>query len=178
VQYWSNQGQPRRRIVALHHAYHGDTVGAMSVSEDSIFTRAFSPLMFGVDRVDPPYCYRCPLGLTYPSCDVKCATDTKDLIEYETSGEVAVFIGECIQGVGGTIVPPPEYFEIADDIINKHGGLCIADEVQTGFGRTGNKYWGFQNWDVMPDMVTMAKGIGNGVPIAAGVTTPRNREPR
>ncbi len=88
--------------------------------------------------------------------------DVEDLIRYETPGEVACFIAEPIQGVGGTVTPPREYFEIVYEIIRKHGGLCIADEVQTGFGRTGTAFWGFENWGVTPDIVTMAKGIGNG----------------
>jgi alanine-glyoxylate transaminase/(R)-3-amino-2-methylpropionate-pyruvate transaminase len=103
---------------------------------------------------------------------VKCARDAEDLIRYETNGEVACFIGEPIQGVGGTIVPPPEYFGIVYDAVRRHGGLCVADEVQTGFGRTGDHYWGFQHWGVKPDLVTMAKGLGNGAPIAAMTTRP------
>ncbi len=82
----------------------------------------------------------------------------------------ACFIGEPIQGVGGAVTPPPEYFPIVYDIVRKHGGLCIADEVQTGFGRTGEHFWGFENWGVTPDLVTLAKGIGNGIPLAACVT--------
>jgi alanine-glyoxylate transaminase/(R)-3-amino-2-methylpropionate-pyruvate transaminase len=103
---------------------------------------------------------------------VKCARDVEDLIRYETPGEVACFIAEPIQGVGGAVTPPKEYFQIAYDIVRKHGGLCIADEVQTGFGRTGTKYWGFENWGVTPDLVTTAKGIGNGAPLAACITRP------
>jgi alanine-glyoxylate transaminase/(R)-3-amino-2-methylpropionate-pyruvate transaminase len=94
------------------------------------------------------------------------------LIRYETSGEVACFIGETIQGVGGTVTPPPEYFQIVYDIVRQHGGQCIADEVQTGFGRTGTHFWGFENWGVTPDLVTMAKGMGNGAPLGACVTRP------
>ena len=90
---------------------------------------------------------------------------------------MACFIGEPIQGVGGTVTPPPEYFQIVYDIVRKHGGLCIADEVQTGFGRTGQHFWGFENWGVTPDIVTMAKGIGNGVPLAAPASLGR-RSPR
>jgi alanine-glyoxylate transaminase/(R)-3-amino-2-methylpropionate-pyruvate transaminase len=120
----------------------------------------------------PGYCNRCPFGLTYPSCNVKCATDTEEMIKYETSGQIAGFIGEPIQGVGGVVVPPPEYFKIVYDIVRKYGGICIADEVQTGFGRTGTKFWGFENWGVTPDMVTMAKGIGNGCPLGAMTTRP------
>jgi alanine-glyoxylate transaminase/(R)-3-amino-2-methylpropionate-pyruvate transaminase len=103
---------------------------------------------------------------------VKCARDSEDLIRYETPGAVAAFIGEPIQGVGGAVTPPPEYFAIVYDTVRKHGGLCIADEVQTGFGRTGEHFWGFENWGVTPDLVTMAKGIGNGAPLGACVTRP------
>jgi alanine-glyoxylate transaminase/(R)-3-amino-2-methylpropionate-pyruvate transaminase len=103
---------------------------------------------------------------------LKCAKDVKDLIEYETCGEVAVFIGECLQGVGGVVTPPKEYFKIVYDIVRKHGGICVADEVQGGFGRTGTKFWAFENWDITPDAVTMAKGIGNGIPLGALATRP------
>jgi alanine-glyoxylate transaminase/(R)-3-amino-2-methylpropionate-pyruvate transaminase len=120
----------------------------------------------------PGYCYRCPLGLAYPSCELKCARDVEDVIRYQSSGVVAALIGESIQGVGGVVTPPREYFPIVYDIVRNHGGLCIADEVQTGFGRTGEHFWGFENWGVIPDLVTMAKGIGNGVPLGACVTRP------
>jgi alanine-glyoxylate transaminase/(R)-3-amino-2-methylpropionate-pyruvate transaminase len=103
---------------------------------------------------------------------VRCAHDVEPLIRYETSGSVAAFIGEPIQGVGGVVTPPPEYFGIIYEIVRRHGGLCIADEVQTGFGRTGTRFWGFENWGVTPDLVTMAKGIGNGAPLGACVTRP------
>jgi alanine-glyoxylate transaminase/(R)-3-amino-2-methylpropionate-pyruvate transaminase len=117
------------------------------------------------------YCYRCPYGLEYPSCGLKCAYDVKNVIEYQTPGEIACFIGEPIQGVGGTVTPPKEFFQIVYDIVRQHGGICIADEVQGGFGRTGRHYWSHQNYDVTPDMVTMAKGIGNGAPLGAMTTT-------
>jgi alanine-glyoxylate transaminase/(R)-3-amino-2-methylpropionate-pyruvate transaminase len=116
------------------------------------------------------YCYRCPYGLTYPSCDLKCAHDVKEVIEYQTCGEVACFIGEPIQGVGGAVTPPKEFFQIVYDIVRQHGGICIADEVQGGFGRTGTHYWAHENYDVVPEMVTMAKGIGNGAPLGAMTT--------
>ena len=113
---------------------------------------------------------------------MKCAHDVENVIRYETPGEVACFIGEPIQGVGGAVTPPKEYFEIVYDIVRKYGGLCIADEVQTGFGRTGEHFWGFENWGVTPDMVTMAKGIGNGAPLGGVRHAARDRrddeEPR
>ncbi len=159
------------QIVSLRNGYHGGTGAAMSLTAQSSWKfNSTTPLP--VKNAMPGYCYRCPLGLTYPSCEVKCAQDVKSVIEYETSGEIAVFIAECIQGVGGVIVPPKEYFQIVYDIVRKHGGLCIADEVQGGFGRTGSKFWAFENWNVTPDIVTMAKGIANGYPLGAMVTRP------
>jgi len=127
---------------------------------------------YALKNINAGYCYRCPYGLEYPSCGLKCAHDAKNVIEYETSGEVAVFIAECIQGVGGTVVPPKEYFQIVYDIVRQHGGICVADEVQGGFGRTGENFWAFEHFGVTPDIVTMAKGIGNGAPLAAMVTRP------
>ncbi len=117
------------------------------------------------------YCYRCPFGLTYPSCEVRCATDVKELIRTTTSGRVAGMIAEPIQGVGGFITPPKEYFSIVAGIVREHGGIFISDEVQTAWGRTGNRWWGIEHWDVTPDVVTSAKGLANGLPI--GLTAAR-----
>jgi len=157
-------------LLTLRNGYHGGSQMPMSMT--AVGTWRFPvPAAGNVKHVTPGYCYRCPFGLEYPSCDLKCAHDVEDVISYETCGEVACFIAEPIQGVGGTVVPPPEYFKVVYDIVRKHGGLCIADEVQTGFGRTGEHYWGFENFGVTPDMVTMAKGIGNGAPL--GVVTTR-----
>jgi alanine-glyoxylate transaminase/(R)-3-amino-2-methylpropionate-pyruvate transaminase len=161
----------RSEIIALRNGYHGGTQGTMALTAHSTWKFKTNPSV-GIKHTSPGYCYRCPLGLEYPSCNVKCATDIENVIRYETSGEPACFIGEPIQGVGGTVTPPPEYFGIVYDIVRKYGGLCIADEVQTGFGRTGTKFWGFENWGVTPDLVTMAKGIGNGAPLGACVTRP------
>lgn len=158
-------------VLALRNAYHGGTSIPMSLSALSTWKFKSSPSI-NVKHVTPGYCYRCPYALTYPACDLKCAREVEAIIRYETSGTLACFIGEPIQGVGGTIVPPAEYFGIVYEIVRKYGGLCIADEVQTGFGRTGRHYWGFENWNVRPDIVTMAKGLGNGAPIAAMVSRP------
>jgi alanine-glyoxylate transaminase/(R)-3-amino-2-methylpropionate-pyruvate transaminase len=158
-------------IISLRNGYHGGTGAAMALTAKSSWKfKSTTPL--AVKNAVPGYCYRCPYDLTYPSCELKCAQDVKNVIEYETSGEVAVFIAECIQGVGGVIVPPKEYFQIVYDIVRQHGGLCVADEVQGGFGRTGTKFWAFENWNVTPDIVTMAKGIANGAPLGAMVTRP------
>lgn len=158
-------------VISLRNGYHGGTQGAMALT--AVGTWKFkSSAAANVKNATPGYCYRCPYGLTYPSCDVRCAKDVESLIRYETSGTVAAFIGEAIQGVGGVVTPPPEYFGIVYEIVRRYGGLCIADEVQTGFGRTGTGFWGFENWGVAPDLVTMAKGIGNGAPLGACVTRP------
>lgn len=158
-------------VIALRNAYHGGTSLPMSLTAHGNWKFKTNPSN-GIHHATAGYCYRCPYGLEYPSCELKCAHDLRDLIRYETPGEVACFMGEPIQGVGGVVMPPPEYFKIIYDIVRQHGGLCIADEVQGGFGRTGHHYWSHQNWDVVPDIVTMAKGIGNGVPLAAMTTRP------
>ena len=158
-------------VIAVRNGYHGGTSIPMSLTAHGTWKFKSNPSV-NVKHAPVAYCYRCPYGLDYPSCGVKCAKDVDSLIRYETPGEVACFIGEPIQGVGGTVVPPPEYFPIVYDIVRKAGGLCIADEVQTAFGRTGDHYWGFENWGVTPDLVTMAKGLGNGVPIGAMMTRP------
>ncbi len=161
----------RGEMLSLRNAYHGGSQSTIGLT--AVGTWKFPlPVVNNVKHVAPGYCYRCPFGLTYPSCDVKCARSAEDTIKYETSGEIACFIGEPIQGVGGVVTPPPEYFKIVYDIVRKYGGLCIADEVQTGWGRTGEHFWGFQNWGVTPDLVTMAKGIGNGAPLGACTTRP------
>ncbi len=158
-------------IISLRNAYHGGTAATMGLTAHSTW-KFKSNSTVGIKNALAPYCYRCPYGLEYPSCGLKCAHDVENVIKYETSGQVAAFIAESIQGVGGTIVPPPEYFGIVYEIVRKAGGVCIADEVQAGFGRTGTKFWGFENYGVKPDMVTMAKGIGNGAPLGACVSKP------
>jgi alanine-glyoxylate transaminase/(R)-3-amino-2-methylpropionate-pyruvate transaminase len=157
-------------VIALRNGYHGGTSTPMSLTAHGTWKFKSNPSS-NVHHTHPGYCYRCPYGLEYPSCDLKCAYDIKNVIQYETPGEIACFIGEPIQGVGGAVTPPKEFFGIVYDIVRRHGGICIADEVQGGFGRTGTHYWAHQNWDVAPDMVTMAKGIGNGAPLAAMTTT-------
>ncbi len=157
-------------VVALRNGYHGGTTTPMGLTAHGSWKFKQNPSMH-IHHSHPGYCYRCPYGLAYPSCDLKCAHDVKNVIQYQTPGQIACFIGEPIQGVGGTVMPPKEFFQIVYDIVRQHGGLCIADEVQGGFGRTGKYYWSHQNFDVKPDMITMAKGIGNGAPLGAMTTT-------
>lgn len=162
-------------VLALRNGYHGGTATTMGLTAHGTwkFKQNQAP---GITHTHAGYCYRCPYGLKYPSCDLKCARDVEDVIKYQTPGEVACFIGEPIQGVGGTVVPPKEYFQVVYDIVRAHGGICIADEVQGGFGRTGEHFWAHQNWGVVPDGITMAKGIGNGAPLGAFTTTPEISE--
>jgi 4-aminobutyrate aminotransferase-like enzyme len=134
--------------------------------------RALPTQVAGIKHAVAPYCYRCPLHLTYPSCGVACAKDIEEVIRTTTTGKIAGFLAEPIQGVGGFITPPPEYFEIAVGIIKKFGGVFICDEVQTGFGRTGGAMWGIEHWGVEPDIMTMAKGIANGLPLGVTIATP------
>jgi len=135
-------------------------------------TWRLGPSQAGVIHAHNAYCYRCPFGLTYPSCDVRCAQDMEELIRSTTGGRIAGFIAEPIQGVGGFITPPKEYFQIVETIVRNHGGLFISDEVQTGWGRTGGKWFGIEQWGVTPDIMTAAKGLGNGSPVGLTVAKP------
>jgi 4-aminobutyrate aminotransferase-like enzyme len=158
-------------IVALRHGYSGRSMLAQSLTAQSAW-RALPTQIAGVKHAVSPYCYRCPLHLTYPSCGIACAKDIEELIRTTTTGRIAGFIAEPIQGVGGFITPPPEYFEIAVAIVKKYGGVFICDEVQTGFGRTGTTMWGIEHWGVEPDIMTMAKGVANGLPLGVTIATP------
>ncbi len=160
----------RQELIALRHGYSGRSLLAQSLTAHSAF-RAITTQVAGIKHAISPYCYRCALGRTYPECGVACAKDIEELIRTTTQGTVAALLAEPILGVGGFITPPKEYFQIAVEIVRKHGGLFIADEVQTGFGRTGGKMWGFEHYGVTPDIITMAKGIANGMPLGATVTT-------
>ncbi len=158
-------------VVALRHSYSGRSSLAMSVTGQSSW-RLGGTHVAGIKHVANAYCYRCPFGLTYPSCELRCATDVEEAIQTTTSGKVAAFIAEPIQGVGGFITPPPEYFKIVVDIVRKYGGVFICDEVQTGWGRTGDHWFGIEHWGVEPEIMTFAKGMANGAPIGATITTP------
>ena len=161
----------RHEIVVLRHSYSGRSATALSAIGHSTW-RSLPSQVAGIVHARAPYCYRCPLKLTYPECGLACAEDIEDVIMTTTTGEIAAFMAEPILGVGGFIVPPPGYFERAVEITRKHGGLFIADEVQTGWGRTGDKWFGIEHWDVEPDIITSAKGLGNGVPVGITVATP------
>ena len=156
-------------VIALRNAYHGGSPGAIGVTSHSSWKFPV-PSNVGVHHAMCPDPYRSPFSGTAEEIATQSAADIREIIRYSTPGKIAAFIAESIQGVGGTTLGAPNYLREAYAVVREHGGLCIADEVQTGFGRTGTHYWGFENWGVVPDVVTMAKGIGNGVPLAA-VTT-------
>jgi 4-aminobutyrate aminotransferase len=157
-------------IVALRHSYHGRSAAGMALTGQGAWR--LGPPEAGVVHAHNAYCYRCPFGLTYPDCEVRCAQDMEELIRSSTSGRVAAFIAEPIQGVGGFITPPKEYFPIIEKTVRSHGGIFISDEVQTGWGRTGGKWFGIEHWGVTPDIMTGAKGLANGSPIGLTVARP------
>ncbi len=159
-------------MLALRNGYHGGSQSTMGLT--SHHTWKFNvPHGFGVQHAILPDLYRGPHGPGDPEAGRKYAEDIKSLILFGTSGRPAGFIAESIQGVGGTVVYPEGYLRHAYAHVRAAGGLCVADEVQTGFGRTGTHFWGFETQGVIPDIVTMAKGIGNGAAMAAVVTTPK-----
>lgn len=161
----------RQEIVALRHGYSGRSLLAQSLTAHSSY-RAVTSQVAAIKHAHAPYCYRCPFGLSYPSCEVACAKDIEELIQTTTTGHIAGFLAEPILGVGGFIDAPDGYFKVAVEIIKKYGGLFICDEVQTGFGRTGGKMWGIEQHEgVLPDIMTMAKGIANGLPLGATLAT-------
>ena len=159
-------------VIALRNAYHGGNAAGMGVTAHSNW-KFNTPHSFGVHHAVAPYPYRGHFGYDDPDAGRKYAEDVKQVIDYTTPGKVAAFIAESIQGVGGFVEFPPGYLRHTYEHVRAAGGVCIADEVQTGFGRTGTHYWGFETQGVIPDIVTMAKGIGNGAPLGAVVTTPK-----
>jgi alanine-glyoxylate transaminase / (R)-3-amino-2-methylpropionate-pyruvate transaminase len=159
-------------MIALRNAYHGGNASGMGMTAHSTW-KYNVPHSFGVHHAIAPYPYRGTFGYDDPEAGKKYADDVKQLIDYATPGKVAGFIAESIQGVGGFVEFPQGYLKQTYEYIRAAGGVCIADEVQTGFGRTGTHFWGFETQGVIPDIVTLAKGIGNGCPLAAVITTPK-----
>ncbi|NNG00813.1 MAG: aminotransferase class III-fold pyridoxal phosphate-dependent enzyme [Desulfobacteraceae bacterium] len=162
-------------VLALRNAYHGGSPSSMGLTAHSTWKFNY-PHNFGIHHSKMPDPYRGPWGMDDPDAGKHYAADVQDLIQYATPGRVAGFFAESIQGVGGTVVYPDGFLKHAYEHVRAAGGVCIADEVQTGFGRTGDAFWGFETQGVIPDIVTMAKGIGNGAPLAAVVTTPKIAE--
>ena len=158
-------------IVALRNAYHGMSPTAMGLTALNTWKTPV-PQGFGIHHAKCPDMYRGPFGYDDPDAGEKYATDVDEVIRFSTPGQIAAFIAEPIQGVGGTVELPDGYLKHVYKSVRDAGGVCISDEVQTGFGRTGTKFWGFENHGVIPDIVTMAKGMGNGAPVGGVVTRP------
>ncbi len=172
VQFWRNAGRPEKcRIVALEHAYHGDTLGAMSVSDDSPFTAAFAPLRLPVLRAHSAYCYRCPVGKKRATCSIECLDSLRTLLEQRGAEIAAVIVEPLLQGAGGMIVHPEEFLAGVRKLTARRNVLLIADEVLTGFGRTGRMF-ACERAGVSPDLMCLSKGITGGfLPLAATVAT-------
>jgi 4-aminobutyrate aminotransferase len=160
----------RDEIVCLRYGYSGRSVLTTNMTAVS----GWNPLGASVPWVKhalSPYCYRCAFGPPHDQCAERYAKDVEEAILTTTSGRPAAFFAETIQGVGGYVVPPPGYFKLVAGIIRKYGGLFISDEVQAGFGRTGDKWFGIEHWGVEPDIMVMAKAVASGFPVGATITT-------
>jgi adenosylmethionine-8-amino-7-oxononanoate aminotransferase len=168
-QHWRNLGQEARRtFVMLDHAYHGDTVGAMSASAVSVFTEAFQPLLFKTLRADSPYCLRCPLGLQRATCRVDCLANLDRILTENADAIAGVLVEPMLQGAGGMIMWPPEFLAGVRRLCDRHNTLMIADEVLTGFGRTG-KMFACEHAHVRPDLMCLSKALTGGY-LPLGVT--------
>jgi len=171
-QYWHNIGKKEKtRFVSLDLAYHGDTVGAMSVSGNTVFNNVFKPLLFDSFKVPTPYCYRCPAGKEQGTCNIDCIKFLEDVLEKHSSQICALILEPLLMGAAGMIVYPAEYLKAAAKLAKKYNVHLIADEVATGFGRTG-KMFACEWADVEPDFMCLSKGITSGtLPFAATLTT-------
>lgn len=171
-QYWKQRGVVgKSTFLSLNHAYHGDTIGAVSVGGIDIFHSAFGPLLFKTFRAPSPYCYRCELGLGHPGCGLSCIGKMEDILKAHHDEIAAVIVEPLVQAAGGMIVAPPGYLRGVRDLCTKYRVLMIADEVATGFGRTG-KMFACEHESVTPDMLCLSKGITGGyLPLAVTVTT-------
>ncbi len=171
-QYWQLVGQPeRRQFVALKHGYHGDTVGAMSVSDTSPFTEPFAPLLFDAYRAHSPYCAHCPIGLSRPSCQIACLADLERLLAEHHDSVAAVIVEPMLQASGGMIVWPREFLSGIRTLCTRHQTLLVADEVMTGFGRTGRMF-ACEHGPVQPDIMCLSKALTAGyLPLGATVCT-------
>jgi adenosylmethionine-8-amino-7-oxononanoate aminotransferase len=167
--YWHAKKPEKHKIISLYHSFHGVSFGTLSATNLGMgrLWKSFGPLVPGFLHIPSYYCYRCAFGLEYPGCQIKCADLLAETIENEGQDSVAAFIAEPVQGSVGMISPPPEYFPKVRKICSEMGILLIADEVMSGFGRTG-KLFAVENWGVIPDIMTMAKGITSGyIPFGA-----------
>ncbi len=159
----------KHEFVGYSGAFHGKTGGVLPLLWGD-FKDGLGPFVPGMHSAPYAYCYRCPLDLTYPACGIACAEETRRVIKNQSAGEIAAIIVEPMQGTAGNVIPPPGFLPAVRAIAKDHGALFIADEMITGFGRTG-KFWGVDHDAVVPDVMTCGKGIGGGFPLAAVVST-------
>lgn len=171
-QYWMHKGiKEKTKFLSLNNAYHGDTLGAVSVGGIDIFHNVFSPLLFKTFKAVSPYCYRCELELSYPDCRMKCLENMEEILKKNSHEMAAVIIEPIVQAAGGMIVAPHGYIKGVRDLCSQYDVLMIADEVATGFGRTG-KMFACEHEDVVPDIMCISKGITGGyLPLALTITT-------
>ena len=167
----AKQHTGRKEVVSLSLSFHGRTAATLSITGNRGRKKGSGAYLSGVAFAPAPYCYRCPFKLQYPACGCACAEHLDYVLKYNTAGDVAAFIAEPVMGEGGILVPPPEYFKIAAEIMRQDGGVFICDEVQSGFGRTG-KLFAIEHYGVEPEIMCMAKGIADGWPLGAFIVTP------
>lgn len=171
--YWRNLGQNRNRFVRLENAYHGDTIGAVSLGGIDRFHQTFEPLLFGTEPIPSPYCYRCSLGESYPACDLACANILEKVLQEHGDTVAAVVIEPAVQGAAGIITAPDGHLQRIARIAAAHGVLLVVDEVATGFGRTGRMF-ACEHEDVRPDIMCIAKGLTAGyLPLSATLASER-----
>jgi adenosylmethionine-8-amino-7-oxononanoate transaminase len=171
-QYWQQRGvKGKKKFLSLKNAYHGDTIGAVSVGGIDLFHKVYSPLLFKSFKAPSPYCYRCELGKKYPSCSLSCLKQMEKILKRDHGEIAALIIEPLVQGAAGMILSPPQYLKGVQGLCRKYNVLLIADEVATGFGRTGTLF-ACDHEGVRPDIMCLAKGITGGyLPLAATVTT-------
>lgn len=175
IQYWQEVGKPdKNQIISRWKSYHGITIGALSLSGHADRRKRFEPLLEKSPVVEPPYCYRCPFNLEYPSCGLKCAEDLERAILEIGNENIAAFVAEPVIGAAAAAICPPDgYYQKISEICKKHDILFIADEVMTGIGRTG-KMFAVEHWNVTPDIICIGKGMSAGyTPIAATLVSER-----
>jgi len=170
-QYHLERGKVRKsKVIARWTSYHGNTIGALSMSGNPGRRRPYSPLLLDFPHIPPAYCYRCPFGMAHPQCDLKCAQTLEDEIVRQGAENISAFIAEPVVGASAGALPAPEgYFQRIREICDRHDVLFIADEVMCGCGRTGRDF-AIQHWDVVPDILVTAKGLASGyAPLAATI---------
>ena len=174
-QYWVEKGKPQKKwIVSRWTSYHGSTMGALSMTGNVGRRRNYSTMLHQYPGTSPPYCYHCPVEKSYPECGLFCARELETVLHRQGPDNVAAFIAEPMIGASGAAIsPPPDYFKVIREVCDRNQILLIADEVMTGFGRTGRNF-GIEHWGVIPDIIAFGKGVSSGYTPLAGAVV---REP-